>query len=326
MSPKLLFHTTTDKKPTQSSKNAYSLDKNRKRKADLQDESSRILSNKRLKGVRNQKAFEKENDDSIHVVERAIINGLHEFINFPAHKSKGTIPTCVKAAVDAILVGATFKLHESRISCKDVARRLGINEHRVFYARKRGSEMNVQGNSFYQPKRSVWKEKIFENAKKIVRKFCHDSVYSCPESNYRTTHLVSGLMEHELTHFDSGVCRIEEKYHHGLFQEIHERRMWNLLGIKNRHQAFLQLPHYKEFKEEFPQGKKLCETYFVKLLCPCVKEPTIHSCVDVVMSQLDYLSSSAHQVLTFDPTVKEEAKKCSCAKHTKMREIEAQNK
>ena len=100
-----------------------------------------------------------------------------------------------------------------------------------------------------------------EEAKKCIVEFCHSDEASRIDTNQFRSMEVEGS------------------------ENPHEIRVWEVSTLKSKYEKFKQSISYQKIQQN--QGRNICQEIFRRNLCPCVQNPTEHSCVDTIKTQLD---------------------------------------
>ena len=85
--------------------------------------------------------------------------------------------------------------------------------------------------------------------------------------------------------------------------QSHPRRNWRECGLDQAYDRFTESSMYISFLASHP-GKKICKTTFKAMLCKCTTDPTEHSCVDTIYSQINQFCIALMEVLLSDEEVK----------------------
>ena len=95
----------------------------------------------------------------------------------------------------------------------------------------------------------------------------------------------------------------------------------------NWYKSFLQSPYFTEFIQQNPNAQKgICISYFMEMVCQCVRKLEARSCVDVSLSKLEYLSLGIFNAITYNNIVRDIVEGCTFLNHLKLRIVKEENK
>ena len=94
----------------------------------------------------------------------------------------------------------------------------------------------------------------------LVTEFCHTDEFSRVDSTYN-------------------FCKVLNK-RTNLFEQ-HQRRVWDVLTVDDKYKAFVSCNLFEEYQARYPK-LTMSRTTFANALCPCTRNPTKESCVDLI--------------------------------------------
>jgi hypothetical protein len=236
-------------------------------------------------------------------VDRVITDGLVKFIRH--HQTKGQRSKDVQNAIDAILTAACFALPGEEASLRNIASRiLGIDEAsgKLTRHKNKALEMIASQASFSPKERKTRADSYREEAACCVSDFCHSEESSRLDTeSYRCIKIKNPITNSS---------------------EPHPLRVWNEVTLEARYASFAHSDVYKQWQLD-NGNKTICLTSFRLHVCPCVRDPTSESCVDLIYSQCQEYMMSIRNALKYRPSIKNSVEICECAMHTAARERRA---
>jgi hypothetical protein len=236
-------------------------------------------------------------------VDRVITDGLVQFIRH--HQTRGQRSKDVQNAIDAILTAACFALPGEEASLRNIASRiLGIDEAsgKLTRHKNKALEMIASQASFSPKERKTRADSYREEAACCVSDFCHSEESSRLDTeSYRCIKIKNPITNSS---------------------EPHPLRVWNEVTLEARYASFAHSDVYKQWQLD-NDNKTICLTSFRSHVCPCVRDPTSESCVDLIYSQCQEYMMSIRNALKYRPSIKNRVEICECAMHTAAREQRA---
>jgi hypothetical protein len=214
---------------------------------------------------------------------------------FKHHASKGPRKKCEQDALDAVLVACSF----GDIPAASVASRLNTSRQKVHDCKVWGKGLRDDAKRFEPAERQQRSDCYRDAAKECVHAFCHSEEGSRLDTQSYRVFTVPNL--------ETGK------------PEKHPLRVWNTLGLDNRHRSFLDSKIYKRFTEINP-GKTICKEVFRLCVCKCVRDPTPESCVDLLFSGLYEYMQAIKQAISTREFVQKRIETCPCERHKNSRE------
>jgi hypothetical protein len=237
-------------------------------------------------------------------VDRVITEGLVKFMRH--HHTKGQRSKDVQNAIDATLTAACFALpEEEETSLRNIASRiLGTADAsgKLTRHKNKALEMIASHTSFSPKERKTRADAYKEEAACCVSDFCH------PEESSRLD-------------TESYRC-IKVKDPITNSSEPHPLRVWNEVTLEARYASFSQSDIYKQWQLD-NEEKTIGLTSFRAHVCPCVRDPTSESCVDLIYSQCQEYMVAIRNALKYRPSIKNRIEVCECAMHKSARERRA---
>ena len=155
-------------------------------------------------------------------------------------------------------------------------------------------------NSYYnlpvaERRTKVRKDNVHDVAKQCVDEFVHGD---------------------ECTRIDANQFKFKE-----IAGEKHPIRIWNQTCWSRRLEIFNKSEARNKNEQQCP-SLAISETRLKQFICPCVKNPTSDSCVDVPISALTSVMHSLATFLRRNSDLKDALKECSCEFHSKCKIFE----
>ena len=153
-------------------------------------------------------------------------------------------------------------------------------------------------NTFHSTVKALSKRKLRKNAsseiaKSYIDEFCHDD---------NNPHQIDSN-DKKMTIRD-GVS--------------HPRRIWDgYYNYNKKYQSFLKSQQYTRFCNDHPD-LSIGRTIFHSHICPCLKNPTKQSCVDIIMSGIDQYLKTMREILRTNLCFRRTLETCDC-EHCKKR-------
>ena len=145
-------------------------------------------------------------------------------------------------------------------------------------------------------KRKERKDAVRSKSKVFVVRYCHN------DSN-----------AHRIDSNNLDRVKIEGEDKH------HVIRIWeNALTQKEKYRDFLQSIEYQQFKYMYPEYEILKQV-FIEQLCPCLRDPSMRSCVDILCSALEECILAIRGAVKSDPILKDKIETCNCDVHARPR-------
>jgi hypothetical protein len=235
-------------------------------------------------------------------VDRIITDGLVKFIRH--HHTKGQWSKDVQNAIDATLTVACFALPGEEASlCNIASRILGIDKAsgKLTHHKNKALEMIASQALFYPKERKTCADAYREEAACCVS----DSVTLTNHRALTPSHIgalrlkIQRQLWANHTHSEYGV-----RWH--LTQDMHH----------------LPTRIYKQWQLD-KGDKTIGLTSFRAHVCPCMRDPTSKSCVDLIYSQFQEYMASVRNALKYRPSIKHRIELCQCAIHKCARERRA---
>jgi hypothetical protein len=236
-------------------------------------------------------------------VDKVITDGLIKFIRH--HHTKGQRSKDAQNAIDAILTAACFALSGKTTSLRNISSRILGNADaagKLTRLKNKGLEMIASRVHFAPTERKTRNDAYREEAACCVSDFCHSD-----ESSRLDT--------------ESYRC-IKVKNPTTALSEPHPLRVWSEVTLDARYASFAHSDIYKQWRLD-NGGKTIGLTSFRAHICPCVRDPTSESCVDLIYSQCQEYMASVRNALKYRPSIKHRIELCQCAMHKCARERRA---
>ena len=100
----------------------------------------------------------------------------------------------------------------------------------------------------------------------------------------------------------------------------HIVRIWeNALTQEEKYADFRKSIEFQQFKSNFPT-LEISKQLFFDQICPCLRDPTIRSCVDLDYSELEEYLVAMRNILKKDQETKASFISCSCPFHLRLRQ------
>ena len=97
--------------------------------------------------------------------------------------------------------------------------------------------------------------------------------------------------------------------------EKHPIRIWeDMTTWDEKYEDFKASEEYKQFKELNPD-QTIGKTNFRKFVCPCLKDPKLESCVDLILTQVEECARAIDRALKEDREFKRKLDTCTCYLH-----------
>jgi hypothetical protein len=252
---------------------------------------SNMLQRQSMSEVKTLLTNQLSKDES--TIEVQIATCIQSFLEH--HQSKGPRKKCEQDAVDAVLVACSF----GNINAASVANRLGTNRSIVQECKDRGQYLRDNDQRFEPAERQQRSDCYRDAATESVHAFCHSEEGSRLDTQSYRVFNTSNL--------DTGKT------------EKHPLRVWNTLGLGNRHRSFLESKTYKRFIEINP-GKTIGIEVFRLSVYKCVRDPTPESCVDLLFSGLYEYMKAIKQGISTRKVIHKKIEQCECERHKNSRE------
>lgn len=111
------------------------------------------------------------------------------------------------------------------------------------------------------------------------------------------------------------------KFHEVSKQEKHPYSIWNTVYWYQRFNQFVSRDIYAKYRSR-NHLLTVSRTRFLELICPCIKEPKAHSCVNIPMTALSELMLVLKNFFLFNPEFNSKICSCDCALHNKYKNFE----
>ena len=217
-------------------------------------------------------------------VDRVIANGLVEFIQH--HHTRGQRSKDAQNAIDAILTAACFALPaDEAASHRQLASRIfGDANASAKLTRHKNKALEMIGSgSYFSPKeRKTRSDAYKEEAASCVSNFCHSKESSrLGTESYRCIKVKDPITN---------------------LSEPHPLRVWNEVTLDARYASFSQSNIYRRWQRD-NGDKTIGFTSFRAHVCPCVRDPTPESCVDLVYLQCHEYMVAIRNALRHRPSL-----------------------
>ena len=180
--------------------------------------------------------------------------------------------------------------------------RIGLNRKVICSMYAKLNVLQLANNPFSdlqeKLKRKERKDAVRSKSKVFVLRYCHN------DSN-----------AHRIDSNNLDRVKIEGEDKH------HVIRIWeNALTQNEKYRDFLQSIEYQQFKYMYPYFE-ISKQVFIEQLCPCLRDPSMHSCVDILYSAaLEECILAIRGAVKSDPILKDTIETCNCDVHDRPRQ------
>ena len=144
-----------------------------------------------------------------------------------------------------------------------------------------------------------------EIVNELVTEFCHTDEFSRVDSTYN-------------------FCKVLNK-RTNLFEQ-HQRRVWDVPTVDDKYKAFVSCNLFEEYQARYPK-LTMSRTTFANALCPCTRNPTEESCVDLITTAVLEKMKALCRVLSMrvnynnnEVVFSKLLEECTCERHAQLKE------
>lgn len=207
-----------------------------------------------------------------------IVDSIKKCISHHTSSRGGTRLQASESLVKHLHLGSVFGLPDS-VTTNRIKNALGTTTEQVLHATELAETLLENNEQVPEFKRAKRKDFIMDELDKAVMKFCKDDRYTRLDTNQKPTSQINPLT--------------------GKKEDI-ASRIWLLPTIGHRFTSFVESPYYEEFKNE-TGGRSAGKTSFrqsLKNVSKFVSEPTQRSCVDDVISNLEWAMIALKKIMS----------------------------